>query len=137
MSRDANMANEASTSMAEAKRRSRHLDSSRGLDLGLQQSDYPAHQHQTMETLLVPEQDESDSSDDEGGNNKLPVLTIELVDPEGSCFSELLYWLYTDNGPRWLSCFTPQNYGSILENIRYLNIWSFPSVIQICQEFEQ
>lgn len=67
---------------------------------------------------------------------ELPVLTVKLADPVGSRFDELLYWIYTDKSDRWLTHFTPQNYGSILQNIAFLNL-ATPAVLAICRAFEQ
>ncbi|KAG0254139.1 hypothetical protein BG011_005928 [Mortierella polycephala] len=72
-----------------------------------------------------------DSNLEEG----LPELKISLTDPVGSRFEELLYWIYTDNGPRWLASFTPHNYDSILANILKLNIIT-TDVLEICRAFE-
>ncbi|KAG0228871.1 hypothetical protein B0O80DRAFT_436691 [Mortierella sp. GBAus27b] len=86
----------------------------------------------SMEGTLCDDQ-ESGAADDEHG---LPVLELTFADPVGSHFNELLYWLYTDDCPRWRACFTPQNYDSILENIRILNLFT-PTVFDICESFEQ
>ncbi|KAG0298638.1 hypothetical protein BGZ97_003995 [Linnemannia gamsii] len=92
------------------------------------------------------DEDESEEEDEEDGEAEeqqvaveekdLPLLTIPIVDPEGSRFDELLYWIYTNNSERWLTHFTPQNYESILKNIVYLNMTT-PEVLAICHAFEQ
>ncbi|KAF8926571.1 hypothetical protein BGZ58_011072 [Dissophora ornata] len=79
------------------------------------------------------EEDEEDSADDD---DDYPELIMDFADPEGSRFKELLYWLYTDDGPRWLDSFTPQNYEDILKNIVTLCILT-PTVLSICQTFEE
>ncbi|KAF9911194.1 hypothetical protein EC991_004418 [Linnemannia zychae] len=65
----------------------------------------------------------------------LPELSVTLVDPKGSHFEELLYWLYTGDSNRWIRFFTPENYGSILQNILHLNIVT-RTVLDICIMFE-
>ncbi|KAF9575870.1 hypothetical protein EC968_001253 [Mortierella alpina] len=65
----------------------------------------------------------------------LPELCIALDDPEGDHIEELLYWLYTDDGPRWKASFNKGDYESILKNILRLDIVS-PAVLSICKEFE-
>ncbi|KAG9061573.1 hypothetical protein KI688_007152 [Linnemannia hyalina] len=67
---------------------------------------------------------------------ELPELTLDFADPVGSRFDELLYWIYTDKGDRWLTHFTPQNYAAILQNIALLNL-ATPAVLAICRAFEQ
>ncbi|KAI1311873.1 hypothetical protein EDD11_003311 [Mortierella claussenii] len=69
-------------------------------------------------------------------DESLPELMLPLKDPEGSRFEEMLYWLYTDDAPRWLRSFTPRNYLDILDNIRTLNICT-PAVLEICRTFER
>ncbi|KAF9112701.1 hypothetical protein BGX27_002922 [Mortierella sp. AM989] len=83
----------------------------------------------------IPHSGDSDREDDDGNDDGLPELTLELADPEGSCFRELLKFLYTGNGQEWVQCFTADNYGSILQNICYLNIRT-PEVVQVCRQFE-
>ncbi|KAF9277832.1 hypothetical protein BGZ68_008973 [Mortierella alpina] len=68
-------------------------------------------------------------------DSSLPELCIALDDPEGGHIDELLYWLYTDDGPRWKASFNKGDYESILKNIRHLNIVS-PAVLTICKDFE-
>ncbi|KAF9352110.1 hypothetical protein BGX34_000172, partial [Mortierella sp. NVP85] len=91
----------------------------------------PDHEEYNMSTS----QGSGQSSDSEDEEEQLPVLTLQVADPEGSCFDELLYWLYTNDSARWRACFTPQNYDSILQNIRILNIFK-DDVFKICQDFE-
>ncbi|KAF9161576.1 hypothetical protein DFQ26_004394 [Actinomortierella ambigua] len=84
---------------------------------------------------------ESGNSDGEDGDEEmnddgLPELRLDLADPEGSRFEELLYWLYTDDHERWLAAFTPSNYRSILANILTLNIAN-SEVLELCRRFEQ
>ncbi|KAG0212953.1 hypothetical protein BGX33_003225 [Mortierella sp. NVP41] len=75
------------------------------------------------------------SIDSEGTDGGLPELSVTFADPEGSHFEELLYWLYTGNSNRWIQFFTPENYGSILQNILHLNIVT-NAVLDICLVFE-
>ncbi|KAF8980424.1 hypothetical protein BGZ46_004209 [Entomortierella lignicola] len=89
------------------------------------------------------EQDDEDDMDneedydgEEEGDEDMPVLDIDLADPEGSRFEELLRWIYTDNGVEWEKCFTVQNYQLILENIFFLNIGT-SKVLEICSRFEK
>ncbi|KAF9173959.1 hypothetical protein BGX21_006854 [Mortierella sp. AD011] len=77
--------------------------------------------------------DDVDDVDDE--DEDMPVLNVDLVDPVGSHFEELLRWIYTNDGERWMQCFTPTNYCNILQNICYLNIRT-QEVLEICQRFE-
>lgn len=72
----------------------------------------------------------------EDSNSFLPELTLSLVDPEGSRFDELLYWIYTNNGARWQKNFTAQNYNSILQNNELLNMFD-PQILLICEAFEK
>ncbi|KAF9176435.1 hypothetical protein BGZ50_000698 [Haplosporangium sp. Z 11] len=81
------------------------------------------------------EHQQQSHGDDSNLEEELPELKISLTDPVGSRFEELLYWIYTDNGPRWLASFTPHNYDSILANILKLNIIT-PDVLEICRAFE-
>ncbi|KAF9174011.1 hypothetical protein BGX21_010095 [Mortierella sp. AD011] len=73
--------------------------------------------------------------EDEDLDECLPELSMTFMDPEKSHFEELLYWLYTGDNSRWLRFFTPENYGSILENIRLLNI-SATDAIDVCLLYE-
>ncbi|KAG0200131.1 hypothetical protein BGX28_006711 [Mortierella sp. GBA30] len=77
----------------------------------------------------------TESDDDEDMSGSLPELSIDFKEPETSHFEELLRWVYTGDGERWLRFFTPENYGSILENISRLNIVS-SDVLDICLAFE-
>ncbi|KAK3843546.1 MAG: hypothetical protein J3R72DRAFT_420122 [Linnemannia gamsii] len=70
-----------------------------------------------------------------GTDGGLPELSVTFVDPKGTHFKELLYWLYTGDGNRWIRFFTPENYGSILQNILHLNIVT-SAVLEICMVFE-
>ncbi|KAK3828408.1 MAG: hypothetical protein J3Q66DRAFT_322582 [Benniella sp.] len=130
-------AREVTTTMAvENWRNSIHSSSRLDEDLGnydLQDNGHamgPDHEEYTMSTSQGSGQS-SDSDEEE----QLPVLTLQVADPEGSRFDELLYWLYTNDSARWRACFTPQNYDSILQNIRILNIFK-DDVFKICQDFE-
>ncbi|KAF9959078.1 hypothetical protein BGZ72_010318 [Mortierella alpina] len=73
--------------------------------------------------------------DNYASDGSLPELCIALDDPDGGHIEELLYWLYTDDGPRWKASFNETDYESILQNIRHLNIVS-PVVLRICKDFE-
>ncbi|KAG0199457.1 hypothetical protein BGX28_007281 [Mortierella sp. GBA30] len=68
-------------------------------------------------------------------DGSLPKLTLDLEGPDDGHVDELLYWLYTDNAPRWLASFTTSNYENILRNILLLNIVT-PQVLQVCRDFE-
>ncbi|KAG0364356.1 hypothetical protein BC939DRAFT_525269 [Gamsiella multidivaricata] len=70
-----------------------------------------------------------------GLDEALPELRVTFADPEGSRFDELLYWLYTSDNERWVKCFTPENYGTILENIARLRITT-DSVLNLCLSYE-
>ncbi|KAF9345037.1 hypothetical protein BGX26_003615 [Mortierella sp. AD094] len=79
--------------------------------------------------------DDDDDGDDEAKAGYLPVVAIDLAAPVGSCFEELLRWIYTNDGEHWMRCFTPANYHNILQNICFLNIRT-PDVLEICHRFE-
>ncbi|KAF9357116.1 hypothetical protein BGX26_004233 [Mortierella sp. AD094] len=74
--------------------------------------------HKRSDAMEKPDSCDEDEDLDEC----LPELSMAFVDPEKSHFEELLYWLYTGDNSRWLRFFAPENYGSILKNIRLLNI---------------
>ncbi|KAF8951609.1 hypothetical protein BGZ52_010684 [Haplosporangium bisporale] len=80
--------------------------------------------------------DDENSDPDSEEDRYLPELTINLADPEASHFDELLYYLYTGDGPRWQVFFRPDNYIYILQNIAHLNMLT-QHVFDICLAFEQ
>ncbi|KAG0032690.1 hypothetical protein BGZ82_006438 [Podila clonocystis] len=80
--------------------------------------------------------DDENSNPDSEMDRYLPELTINLADPEASHFDELLYYLYTGDGPRWQVFFRPDNYIYILQNIAHLNMLTM-HVLDICVAFEQ
>ncbi|KAF9119583.1 hypothetical protein BGW39_000209 [Mortierella sp. 14UC] len=79
--------------------------------------------------------DDTRSTNSNGTDGGLPELSVTFVDPKGSHFEELLYWLCTGDSNRWIRFFTPENYGSILQNILHLNIVT-STVLDICMAFE-
>ncbi|KAG0266294.1 hypothetical protein BG011_002702 [Mortierella polycephala] len=81
----------------------------------------------------VGDEDTTDQEDIEGA---LPELSVQFSDPDGSHFEELLYWVYTGDNERWVQFFTPENYGSILQNILHLNMVSRP-VLELCLSYEE
>ncbi|KAG0021026.1 hypothetical protein BGZ80_003188 [Entomortierella chlamydospora] len=87
--------------------------------------------HEGMGAMGNPDNCDEDENLDEC----LPELSMTFVDPEKSHFEELLYWLYTGDNSRWLRFFAPENYGSILENIRLLNI-SATDAVDVCLLYE-
>ncbi|KAF9328944.1 hypothetical protein BG006_007934 [Podila minutissima] len=81
--------------------------------------------------------DDGESSNPDSEEDRyLPELTVSLADPETSHFDELLYYLYTGDGPRWRVFFRPDNYVCILQNIAHLNMLT-RHVLDICLAFEQ
>ncbi|KAF9967072.1 hypothetical protein BGZ70_000239 [Mortierella alpina] len=86
--------------------------------------------HSSLHSHTDPQLEDNYVSD-----GTLPELCIALDDPEGGHIDELLYWLYTDDGPRWKASFNKGDYESILKNIRHLDIVS-PAVLTICKDFE-
>ncbi|KAG9072427.1 hypothetical protein KI688_000198 [Linnemannia hyalina] len=84
---------------------------------------------------LSDDREDGKSISSVGTDGGLPELVVAFADPEGSHFKELLYWLYTGDGNRWIRFFTPENYGSILQNILHLNIVT-REVLEICIVFE-
>ncbi|KAF9984646.1 hypothetical protein BGZ75_003776 [Mortierella antarctica] len=84
---------------------------------------------------LLHSHTDSQPEDNYGSDGLLPELCVALDDPEGGHIEELLYWLYTDDGPRWKASFNKGDYESILKNIRHLDIVS-PAVLAICKDFE-
>ncbi|KAF9183710.1 hypothetical protein BGZ50_004096 [Haplosporangium sp. Z 11] len=75
-------------------------------------------------------------TDQEDIEEALPELSVQFSDPDGSHFEELLYWVYTGDNERWVQFFTPENYGSILQNILHLNMVS-KSVLELCLSYEE
>ncbi|KAG0058955.1 hypothetical protein BGZ89_000823, partial [Linnemannia elongata] len=84
---------------------------------------------------LSDDGEDGKSTNSTGTDGGLPELVVTFADPEGSHFKELLYWLYTGDSNRWIQFFTPENYGSILQNILHLNIVT-REVLEICMVFE-
>jgi hypothetical protein len=99
-------AREVTTAMAvENWRNSIHSSSRLDEDLGsydLQDNGHamgPDHEEYTMSTS----QGSGQSSDSEDEEEQLPVLTLQVADPEGSCFDELLYWVSWDGSGLFFS----------------------------------
>ncbi|KAF9203174.1 hypothetical protein BGZ49_006690 [Haplosporangium sp. Z 27] len=126
-----------------------HHSQSGSVHQEMEKSDSELEDWEEVEKVEENEDEDMDVYEDEDDeDDEMPVLSIDLADPEGSCFGELLRWvidddddyggtvIYTDDGKEWVKCFTPQNYHSILENICFLNI-NTPEVLEICKTFEQ
>ncbi|KAF9146821.1 hypothetical protein BGX30_007739 [Mortierella sp. GBA39] len=108
------------------------MDSARGN--GVEKGDEDRADDEGAEALSDDGED-GKSISSVGTDGGLPELVVAFADPEGSHFKELLYWLYTGDGNRWVRFFTPENYGSILQNILHLNIVT-REVLEICMAFE-
>ncbi|KAF8954501.1 hypothetical protein BGZ46_002892 [Entomortierella lignicola] len=126
-----------------------HHSQSGSVHQEMEKSDSELEDWEEVEKVEENEDEDMDVYEDEDDeDDEMPVLSIDLADPEGSCFGELLRWvidddddyggsvIYTDDGKEWVKYFTPQNYHSILENICFLNI-NTPEVLEICKTFEQ
>ncbi|KAF9427930.1 hypothetical protein BGZ76_002131 [Entomortierella beljakovae] len=76
-----------------------------------------------------------DDTNEEDVDECLPELALTLMNPEGSCFEELLYWLYTGDAERWLRSFTPENYSSILSNVELLRLTT-GDALEVCHFYK-
>ncbi|KAF9410473.1 hypothetical protein BGZ94_001635 [Podila epigama] len=112
------------------------VDQSDGKDHGGSAGDGGGDSESDVDGDYDNDYDYAESDSDGHDHRYLPELTINLVEPEASHFDELLYYLYTGDGPRWKIFFRPDNYIFVLQNIAHLNILT-RHVFEICLAFEQ
>ncbi|KAF9583153.1 hypothetical protein BGW38_010137 [Lunasporangiospora selenospora] len=110
--------------------------------LQLQQQQYQQSQQQNQQQQLLPRQyamsgtgNNQPSKRSGFGRRSLPKLKLILDNDQETCFNELLRWIYTDDGPRWLATFTEDNYKAIIKTVSQLRLFKI-SVLALLLEFE-